>query len=149
MENEKKDEVVFCPKCGAMITGEYCFFCGSSREGDKTSGESPYETLGKGAWADNSSQQIWLINDYMANSVVVLCCFFNLVFGVMVISSSLACRAAKRDGNYALAVENSERAHRLFNIALAIWLIGASILVLAVIGGIMSGSFSGTEGAAQ
>ena len=109
MENEKKDEIVYCPKCGAMITGEYCCFCGSSREGDKTSGQSPYETLGKGAWADNASQQIWLINDYMVNNIIAFF-LFSRIFGLIGIISSSSCRSAKKAGNYALAQEKSESA---------------------------------------
>ncbi len=132
MENEKKDEVVFCPKCGAMITGEYCFFCGSSREGDKTSGESPYETLGKGAWADNSSQQIWLIKDYMANNILALL-IFNFLFGLIGVLNSSACQSAKKSNNYALAQEKSNAARSMFNIALAIFLIKLVIAVVAIV----------------
>ena len=138
MENEKKDEVVFCPKCGAMITGEYCFFCGSSREGDKTSGESPYETLGKGAWADNSSQQIWLIKDYMANNIIALL-VFNFLFGLIGVLNSSACQSAKKSGNFALAQEKSNAARSMFNIALAIFLIKLVITVVAIVMKAMNG----------
>ena len=132
------DEIVYCPKCGAMITGEYCFFCGSSREGDKTSGESPYETLGKGAWGSNSSQQIWLINDYMVANIIAFL-FFSRIFGLIGIFRSSACRSAKKAGNYALAQEKSESAASMFKISLALFLIplmiGIAVMVLKTVSG--------------
>lgn len=140
---------MYCPKCGAMITSDFCSFCGSSPDGTSESGNSAFDLAkgkrGGGGYGGGSGREP--INPYFTQNLVSIF-FMPTIWGILGIVRGAACKSAISSGNYRLAREKADGARFMFKVQTALICIAyGSIVLLGAVGAVM-GFIAGMSGGA-